>query len=99
MIFNISATSDSAVFVSPPEEPGPHSGDLWDTPAPQCPPAVGTFYTILFTIRLTTLRFPKSTTTPDPGVSGVGGLRVGARGWALSPRNFRSSKKPFAVPS
>ena len=56
----------------PPETPG--------IPPPySAPPAVGIFYIILFTILFFTLRFPKSTATPDLGVGGVGGLgTVGA---------------------
>ena len=63
----------SLVSVPHPRRPG---RPPWthNTPQPHSAPrAVCTFYIVLFTILFTTLRFPKSTATPDHGVGGFRG--------------------------
>ena len=55
----------SLVSVAHPRRPGRPPGTD-STPQPHSAPrAVCTFYIVLFTILFTTLRFPKSTATPD----------------------------------
>ena len=60
----------SLVSVAHPRRPGRPPGTDVTAQPHSAPRAVCTFYIILFTILFTTLRFPKSTATPDHGVGG-----------------------------
>ena len=72
--------SFSLIPVAHPRSPGrPPGTDM--TPQPHSAPrAVCTLYIVLCTILFSTLRFPKSTATPDHG---VGGLVLLGWGWGL----------------
>ena len=77
----------SLVSVAHPRRPGRPPGTD-STPQPHSAPrAVCTFYIVLFTILFITLRFPKSTATPDHGVGGFERpAATSADPWGVFPR-------------
>ena len=76
----------SLVSVAHPRRPGRPPWTPKTAQPHSAPRAVCTFYILLFTILFTTLRFPKSTATPDHGVGGYGQGGIVGLGWTICPR-------------
>ena len=72
-------------FWPPPDRP---PGTDSTAPPHSAPPAVCTFYIVLLTILFTTLRFPKSTATPD-----LRGRRIALEGWGWA--EVAKFRKPY----